>query len=187
MGYVNKVQVSNAYHLVEPTLYGISTLSGTSYTSAIDNFTLVTGVTVAIKIATTNPANATLNVTSTGAKDIVYSGARIAASKLKVNHIYTFVYDGTNWQLTGDIDDNNTDTLVKQTVKTDDVNYKILGTATSSPTSGNAMEATYSANIYANPSTGSVSGQRHTWNIAGNDKAYTYWNEADASIDFVFN
>ena len=46
-----------------------------------------------------------------------------------------------------------TDTLVKQTKKTDNVNYKILMTTSDSPTSGNASEAAYDTSITINPST----------------------------------
>ena len=80
----------------------------------------------------------------------------------------------------------NTDTLVKQTVKTDNVNYKLLGTTSASPSSGTAMEATYSANIYANPSTGAVSAVRHTLNVGGADKAYMAFNSTTNAIDFIF-
>ena len=80
----------------------------------------------------------------------------------------------------------NTDTLVKQTVKTDNVNYKLLATTSASPSSGTAMEATYSANIFANPSTGAVSSVQHIWNVSGTNKAYTAYNSTDDSIDFVF-
>lgn len=80
----------------------------------------------------------------------------------------------------------NTDTLVKQTAKTDNVNYKLLGTTSASPSSGTAMEATYSANIYANPSTGAVSAVRHTLNVGGTDKAYMAFNSTTNAIDFIF-
>lgn len=80
----------------------------------------------------------------------------------------------------------NTDTLVKQTVKTDNINYKLLATTSASPSSGSAMEATYSANVYANPSTGSVSAVRHTLNVGGTDKAYMVFNSTTNAIDFVF-
>ena len=46
----------------------------------------------------------------------------------------------------------NTDTLVKQTAKTDNVEYKILSTTSASPTSGNAAEAAYGADFTINPS-----------------------------------
>lgn len=59
--------------------------------------------------------------------------------------------------------DNNTDTKVKATAKTDNVNYKILATASASPTSGGATEAVYDADISLNPSTNTI-----TANISGN-------------------
>jgi hypothetical protein len=46
----------------------------------------------------------------------------------------------------------NTDTLVKQTMKTDSAEYKILTTTSASPTSNNAAEAAYSTDITINPS-----------------------------------
>lgn len=59
--------------------------------------------------------------------------------------------------------DNNTDTKVKATAKTDNVNYKILATASDSPTSGGATEAVYDTDISLNPSTNTI-----TANISGN-------------------
>ena len=63
----------------------------------------------------------------------------------------------------------NTDTLVKQTAKTDNVNYKLLGTASASPISGNAAEAIYDANITINPSTHTITAT----NFAGNASTAT--------------
>ena len=57
----------------------------------------------------------------------------------------------------------NTDTKVKATAKTDNVNYKILATASASPTSGNATEAVYDVDITLNPSTNTIAA-----NISGN-------------------
>ena len=51
----------------------------------------------------------------------------------------------------------NTDTKVKATAKTDNVNYKILATASASPTSGAATEAVYDTDITLNPSTNTIS------------------------------
>ena len=50
----------------------------------------------------------------------------------------------------------NTDTKVKATAKTDNVNYKILATASASPTSGSATEAVYDTDITLNPSTNTI-------------------------------
>lgn len=67
--------------------------------------------------------------------------------------------------------DNNTDTKVKATAKTDDVEYKILATASASPTSGNATEAIYDSDVTLNPSTNTIAA-----NISGNAATAT---EAD--------
>lgn len=80
----------------------------------------------------------------------------------------------------------NDDIKVKQTSIANNVNYKLLTTTSASPGSGSAAEAYYSANITANPSTGSISAQRHTLNLNGTDKAYMVWNNTDQSIDFIF-
>lgn len=65
----------------------------------------------------------------------------------------------------------NTDTLVKQTAKTDNVEYKLLATTSASPTSGNAAEAIYDTNVSINPNT-------HTLT------ASTYQVTADAKITY---
>lgn len=71
-------------------------------------FSLVTGAEITIKFMVTNTANApTLNVNSTGAKPIYYRGSSIAAGYLAANRTYTFRYNGSQYELVGDI---NTDT-----------------------------------------------------------------------------
>lgn len=80
---------------------------------SLSNFTLVKGAKVAIKFTVTNSAaNPTLNINGTGAKAIMYRGSAIKASYLATNRVYEFVYDGTDYELVGDI---NTDTNTKVT------------------------------------------------------------------------
>ena len=55
------------------------------------------------------------------------------------------------------VNNPNTDIKVKATAKTDDANYKILATASASPTSGAATEAVYDTDITLNPSTNTIS------------------------------
>lgn len=75
-------------------------------------FSLITGARVLIKFTVTNTASSpTLNVNSTGAKAIMYRGSAISKSYLAANRIYEFVYDGTDWELIGDINTNTTYTL----------------------------------------------------------------------------
>lgn len=106
MSYIDSVNVGGTPYKIQETSYIAPSLSGTAYTAALANFTLATGATVQAKFSATNPDNATLNVNSTGAKNIFYNNAKIVANQFKANHTYTLVYDGTQWQLVGDIDTN---------------------------------------------------------------------------------
>ena len=72
-------------------------------------FKLATGSKISVKFTVTNTAaSPTLNVNSTGAKAIRYRGSAISAGNLAANRVYTFVYDGTAYELIGDIDTNTT-------------------------------------------------------------------------------
>ena len=94
------------------THYGeCSTAAATAAkTVALTGFTLATGAKVAVKFTVTNTAaSPTLNVNSTGAKSIMYRGSAISAGYLAANRVYEFVYDGTDYELIGDINtDSNT-------------------------------------------------------------------------------
>lgn len=83
--------------------------------------TLEAGLIVYVKFANTNSAavaNLTLAITAptsatdstavtTTAKPIKYRGANLpAVGYLAANRVYPFVYDGTNWELVGDLDTN---------------------------------------------------------------------------------
>ena len=78
------------------THYGTcSTAAATAAkTVAITGFTLATGARVLVKFTVTNTASSpTLNVNSTGAKNIMYRGSAISAGYLAANRVYEFVYD----------------------------------------------------------------------------------------------
>jgi hypothetical protein len=77
-------------------------------TVAVENFALETGAQVKVKFTVTNTASSpTLNVDGTGAKNIMYRGSAISAGYLAANRVYEFVYDGTDWELVGDINVDN--------------------------------------------------------------------------------
>ena len=80
-------------------------------TVSMSGFKLETGSWVAIKFTVTNTAavaDLTMNVNSTGAKGIKYRNGNLpAAGTLTANRIYLFVYDGTYWQIVGDLDTNS--------------------------------------------------------------------------------
>lgn len=72
-------------------------------------FTLVKGVSVQVKFVNANHSVSaiSLDVNNTGDKPIYYRGATFASSSaIKAGSIHTFVYDGTYWQLVGDLDTN---------------------------------------------------------------------------------
>lgn len=91
-------------------LYAVcSTAAGTAAkTVTIPGFRLFAGAVAYIKFSVKNTAaNPTLNISGTGAKAIWYQGAAISSSYLNANRTYAFIYDGSVYQLIGDI---NTDT-----------------------------------------------------------------------------
>lgn len=93
------------------TMYGAcSTAAATvAKTVACSSYKLVTGATITVKFTTTNTAaSPTLNVNSTGAKAIYYRGAAISAGYLAANRTYMFRYNGTQYELVGDINTNTT-------------------------------------------------------------------------------
>lgn len=90
-------------------LYAVcSTAAGTAAkTATISGFKLFTGAVAYIKFSVKNTAaNPTLNISGTGAKAIQYQGAAISSSYLNANRTYAFVYDGSVYQLIGDINTN---------------------------------------------------------------------------------
>lgn len=93
------------------TRYAIcSTAAATAAKAAtIPNFSLVLGVHVLLKFTATNTAaNPTLNISGTGAKPIFYRGSAISAGYLAANRTYEFVYNGTQFELIGDLNTNST-------------------------------------------------------------------------------
>ena len=78
-------------------------------TVSCTGFTRLTGARICVKFTVTNTAAfPTLNVNSTGAAPIYYRGGTIVAGTLAANRTYEFVYNGTQYELVGDIDTNTT-------------------------------------------------------------------------------
>ena len=122
---------------------------------SVPNFVLATGAEVTVQFTVTNTAaSPTLNVNNTGAKAIVYRNAAISAGYLAANHVYKFVYDGTNYELIGDVNtDTNTDTKVTQTVTTTNAEYPLLVSADADKTSSSTTAARFASAVTLNPST----------------------------------
>ena len=83
---------------------------------ALTGFVLATGAVIRVKFTVTNTAaNPTLNLNATGAKPVYYRGAAITAGTLAANRTYEFVYNGTQYELVGDVDTNTTYSLATAT------------------------------------------------------------------------
>lgn len=78
---------------------------------ACTGFNLVTGAVIYVRFTVTNTGavgSLTLNVNGTGAKAIKYRNGNInSAGSLAANRTYCFIYDGTYYQLVGDLDTND--------------------------------------------------------------------------------
>lgn len=126
-------------------------------TVAVSGFVLEVGATATVKFSYSNTAsNPTLNVNSTGAKPIYYNGVAITSSYLVANRVYTFVYDGTNYLVVGDIDTNTNSQSTKYNTTTNASYPIIFGYNTTSTTSNHTTYDRYNPNLYINPSTGAL-------------------------------
>ena len=130
--------------------YGVcSTAASTAAKEVtVDSFALATGSRVLVKFSTTNTAAApTLNVNGTGSNSIWYRGQAVGASALAQNRVYEFVYDGSYWQLIGDLDTNTeTNLTIQDKTSTDTANevYAITN-LTEGGSKGHTITPTYSA------------------------------------------
>ena len=116
MSYISKVQInSGSYSKVEPILYGsCDTAASTAIKDVVlidsSGYELVTGLQIAVKFNTTNTVavnNLKLRVASSNADDakpIRYMGSTLPQTNVLADgKLYNFVYDGTYWNLVGDI------------------------------------------------------------------------------------
>lgn len=104
--------------------YGLTGGTGTAYTLSLSPPpTLMAGLRITMKVHVANTNVATLNVNNLGAKSILKSnGNALTAGNLKLNSIYTLVYDGSNFILQGEGGEYGTaganDVLVGKTIGT---------------------------------------------------------------------
>ena len=114
-------------------------------------FALALGSRITVCFTVTNTAaNPTLNVNGTGAKAIRYRNAAIAAGTLAANRTYDFVYDGTYYQLVGDVDTNTTYSLATATKD------GLMAKADKSKLDGIAAGAEVNQNAFSNILVGST-------------------------------
>lgn len=98
--------------------YGTCSTTASTATKEVSctGFTLTTGSWIAIKFSVTNSAavaNLKLSVNGTTAAAIKYRGGNLPSTgTLTAGRVYLFVYDGTNYELIGDLDTNSTYSVV---------------------------------------------------------------------------
>lgn len=105
MSYIGKVNAGGGAHLVGSTLYGTCATLEASPEKAVAcaNFdALMEGVTIHVKFANSNTAeNPTLNVNSTGARNIYRYGTTAPSSAPETSWaagaVVSFTYDGMSW------------------------------------------------------------------------------------------
>ena len=166
------------------THYGSCSTAAATTEKAVscNNFELTTGARIIVKFTVTNTAGSpTLNVNSTGAKAIYYRGSAIAAGYLAANRTYEFVYNGTQYELVGDInvDTDTHNNYVGYTSTTDNNAYPMLF-KNSTGTTTTAAYARFNSGITVNPSTGTVTAT----NFAGKVNNHTV--NVDVPSDAVF-
>lgn len=161
--------------------YGQSTTAAATAAkvASITDFKLSSGVIVIIKFTITNTAsNPTLNISSTGAKAIYYNGSAISASYIKANHLYIMRYNGTQYEIIGDIDTIGSDTKVTNTLNNTAKAY-VTGTTSATTNTGTQV---FDNSIYID----TVAGRFHVESLSLGDALLTYDSNSKAiKISFV--
>lgn len=178
-----------------------TSLSGGSATA--NDKTVVGGVTVsghAVTVAKkTMTEGAGISITGTTDKITIAHSNSVTAGTAKGDDSKTLTFGGTftiptvTYDGQGHVTDKgtttmtmpanpNTDITVKQTAKTDNVDYKILTTTSASPTSGSAAEAGYGANLTYNPSTNTLKTGNASLTGTLNVTGQTSFNQIPVSI-----
>jgi hypothetical protein len=121
-------------------------------------FTLAKGARVTVKFTNANSAsNPTLNINSSGAKNIRYCGTNLASSQYwSAGQAVEFVYDGSYWVAVGVIRDNDNQTICYFASNSNNYDYPIaLSPARTASGSGNAQ---MDLGVTLNPSTNVIKG-----------------------------
>lgn len=103
VAWIDKAVAERAQSLNYRTAGGTANALTVTLDPVPANYTELLGAPLRVKIATTNTGAATLNVNGLGAKPIarIGSGAAMVAGDLVAGGIYSLVYDGTSFQVTG--------------------------------------------------------------------------------------
>lgn len=107
MGYIHTVNIAgDQSYLIEPKLYAVASGTANEITATITGFELIAGVTISLRMSTSNASSATLRINNGEAKPIYYQNTAVVSNILKQNYIYNLVYDGTIWHVIGETTEN---------------------------------------------------------------------------------
>ena len=129
-----------------------------------------------------NSTTATTATNLSAAPTIASGGT--ATVNLSANTTYTLTVGGKSVIFKTPAD-SNTDTKVNYTLAATTKAY--LMASSDAPTStATGREAKGDSNVYLTATAGELSAVRHSYNVSGTEKAYSYYNTTLNSIDFVF-
>ena len=124
------------------------------------NFTVSTGSIVAVKFTYTNTvASTSLKLSVAGVTaQIKYLNTTFPSNQhWSAGSVVEFIYDGSAWQVLGNIKDNvGADTKVNQTLTSTNNSYPLLFSYTAGKSSTGADEARFSTGLKYNPSTNAL-------------------------------
>lgn len=123
MGYLTAANIGGSDYKLAGALYGTCGTAASTAAKVVtcsDFDSLETGVTIHVKFTYSNTAsNATLNVNSTGAKNLCsYGTTRVGTTEKtswKAGAVVSFTYDGTSWVMNDYIADTGVTTDTKNT------------------------------------------------------------------------
>lgn len=142
------------------------------------SFVKVTGARVTVKFTETNTASSpTLNINDTGAAAIYYRGSAISAEYLAANRTYEFVFNGTQYELIGDIN-TDSDHQVTNTVNTTTKAY-VTGTTSASTNTGTQI---FDTGVYV----GTTAGELNSTTYKLNEAVTFEYNSTNQCVDFIF-
>ncbi len=120
MANISKITVNSTDYDVKDALsrdhlawYGLCETNANVAVKAVScsNYALKTGSTIDVKFTKTNTVavgSLKLSVNGTAEKAIKYRGSNLpSAGTLAAGRVYRFIYDGTNYELVGDLDTNS--------------------------------------------------------------------------------
>ena len=135
--------------------YGTCSIAGQTKTVDCPGFVLVTGAEITVKFTTPNISyEPTLNVNGTGDIPIYYKGSTFdTPSYLAKNGTYTFRYNGTQYDLVGDLDITDVNVAQRNTTSNSDRRLLLSSHASDSDNTSNVYK---SSKLTFNPSTGEL-------------------------------